>query len=188
MEPALPDDSPKPDAPLRRRSLAGPILIGAVLSILLTAAGIGLFAVLQGRVPLLTDADFARAEKTWETAGPQNYQYDLLIGGRQSGKVHAVVHHGVVTELTRDGLEPKRKQTWDYWRIEQLFDFIADDLAVQKDPAKKAAQFNIPGDTILTLRAKFDPRYGYPIRYRRAFAAQNLDLDWSIVRFEPLPP
>ena len=39
----------------------------------------------------------------------------------------------------------------------------------------------------LNLRATFDPRYGYPARYRRIQYRSSSEVEWEVTKFEPLP-
>ena len=49
---------------------------------------------------------------------------------------------GQVTHMTRDGVEPRQKRTWDCGRVPGQFDTIEQELDMAQNPA---ASFGSPG-------------------------------------------
>ena len=64
--------------------------------------------------------------------------------------------------MTRDGVQPKRQDTWSYWTVEYLLELISDDLDLQNDPQQKSRQFNIPEDAIATTQSALCTDSGLP--------------------------
>jgi hypothetical protein len=79
-----------------------------------------------------------------------------------------------VTKLLLDGVAPRQRRTWDYWSVPGLFDIIEADLT--------RAGESPPGS--VRLFAEFDPKYGYPSRYRRSESSAMRDAEWTVTRFE----
>ncbi|HEY1599103.1 MAG TPA: DUF6174 domain-containing protein [Pirellulales bacterium] len=168
-------------------------------SVLALAVLLGvLIARREPSVPMVTREELAAAERLWQTHGPASYTMDLLIGGRQPGPVHIEVSDGTVTRMTRDGVTPSQRRTWEYWTVPEQFETIRQDF----DSAETAGGFGAAPGTQTILKADFDPQYGYPRRYQRfvlasktpaqspslapieSSAGADLDVDWRVTRFE----
>jgi hypothetical protein len=200
-----PNDAPADVTPPRRRPrsraliIAAGLLLGVVAGLVLMFA---LFVLKRGQsAPAITREDLAAAEQKWRQRGPKSYNMDLAIGGRQPGPVHIEVRDSRVTRMTRDGVTPSQPRTWEYWTVPEQFETIRQDF----DSADTPGGFGAAPGTQTMLKAEFDPQYGYPRRYQRFVltskapsqvpfqepvanpAATNLDVDWTVTRFEPQP-
>lgn len=133
--------------------------------------------------PLVTEETLAEAEARWRTHGPKSYRIDLTLGGTQSGRIEVEVRDGQVTHMTRDGRTPNQRRTWEYWSIPNQFEMIRQDLASRKSPQKA---FGVTSPEQVTLRAEFDPEFGYPRLYRRSVSGGSYDVEWRNERFESL--
>jgi hypothetical protein len=174
-----------PSASGRRRrltlgSLLGGIVLGSLASLLVFAAL--LLMRQQESLPPLTRQAYEAAMRRWQTSGPASYALDLTLLGRQPGQIHIEVHQGDVTAMTRDGIQPRQRRTWDYWSVPGQFDTIERELEMAAHPE---ASFHAPAGAVVQ-QAEFDPRYGYPRRYRRFVLGTELEIDWQVTHFEPL--
>lgn len=174
----------KPRRPGRRRLSTAVIAIllggGAALLVLMAM----LLMVLREATPLLTETELAAAVQRWREYGPDDYDMDILVGGRRAGTIHVEVRGGSVVAMTRDGITPSQQRTWQYWSVPGLFDMLEDDVQSADDPRGPFGA--LPG-TKVVLRAEFNPRYGYPRRYQRTVFGTDLGIDWEIVRFAIRP-
>src|SRR4051794_29091853 len=111
-------EEPRPFRAHARRSNSKAILFGALLGLL---TGVIVLAITLQRggdsLPRMTEADFNNAMARWDKNGPASYDLDLRVGGRRAGNVHLEVRDGEVTRMTRDGIEPAQRRTWDYWTV-----------------------------------------------------------------------
>lgn len=176
------DNAPRSTSRLRRRTLA--IFGGAVLgSLACLLAFVAVMIARRESLPPLTRASYEAALERWHSRGPASYRLDIDLEGRQPGRIHVEVHQGEVTRMTRDGVEPGQKRTWDYWSVPGQFDTLERELEMAANPqASFGAQ---PGAVI--QQAAFDPTYGYPLHYRRFVLGTDLEVDWKVTHFEPLP-
>lgn len=169
-------------SPARRLRLSS-IILGAVLGTL--AAGLIAVAVvivlLRDPTPLLTQEEFDAAESRWEQHGPKSYNLDVLIGGKRAGKVHIEVRNGDVTNMTRDGIQPRQRRTWGVWTVPGQFDMIGLELESAKDPV---AGFQAPAGSQVVQRAVFDRTYGYPLRYSRDVLGTDIQVNWETINFQ----
>jgi hypothetical protein len=158
--------------------------MGLALGVVLTLVSI--LAVVVARrgpvAPEITRQDLLAAKRRWQDAGLAGYKMDLMIGGRQPGVVHIEVREGMVTRMTRDGIVPSQRRTWEYWTVPEQFATIDQDF----DSAETPGGFGAAPGTQTILRADFDPQYGYPRRYQRFVLGTNLNVDWHVTRFEPV--
>ncbi len=129
----------------------------------------------------LTQADYEGALARWEKNGPASYNLDLELSGNRPGVIHVEVRDGQATRMTRDGVEPRQKRTWDYWTVPGQFDTIGEELEMARDPAKSYA---VPGASRVVLWAEFDERYGFPKRFDRVVLGADLEVHWKVTRFE----
>lgn len=151
---------------------------GSLATLVVTAAV--LVFVFRARTPLLTEAALQAARQRWSRHGPDSYELDLEIHGRQPGRVHLEVANGRVIKMTRDGVTPRRKITWEAWTVPGQFDTIELELSKAADPARG---FGAPAGSQLVQRAEFDPRWGYPRLYQRMIMGTALEIDWTVTRF-----
>lgn len=137
------------------------------------------------RVPELTPQALAEAIRRWDDAGVRDYRLELSLAGRQPGQIAIEVRDDEVTQFTRDGVTPRQRRTWDYWKVENQLATIEEDLDSARDPERG---FGAPPGSRVLQRAEFDARYGYPRRYQRFVLGTPLDVVWEITRFELLDP
>ena len=162
---------------LRSRSLVLGMVLGAAATIAVALAVAVL--MLRGSTPPLTRGSFDAALARWGENGPASYDLDLVQSAGQSGVIHVEVRDGAVTAMTRDGVAPKQRRTWDYWSVPGLSQIIRDDLDKAHPPRKNETPAN------LVLRAAFDPQYGYPQRYERIDLTARHETRWDVTRFTP---
>jgi Family of unknown function (DUF6174) len=183
--------TPSPDntddaAPNRnaRRVRPAPLILGIALGLAIVLV-IVLAGVLltRDRTPRLTEADYKAAVARWDANGPASYNLDLELTGNRPGRIHVEVRDGQAVHMTRDGVEPKQERTWYYWTVPGQFDTIGEELEMARDPANS---FKAPGATGMVMWAKFDPRFGYPLKYDRVVLGTNFEIHWKVTRFEAL--
>jgi hypothetical protein len=176
-EPEYPADR----ARARKHPFARGLVWGLLAALTVTIA----ISIFRGResVPRLTKAAYDAALARWEQNGPADYDLDLELGGKRPGPIHVEVRGGEVTRMTRDGVVPNQKRTWDYWSVAGQLETIGEELEMARQPAKS---FGAPGAAEVVMWADFDPHYGYPCRYDRVVLGADLEVHWKITRFAPL--
>jgi hypothetical protein len=153
--------------------------VGALLGCV--AAAMGLTAWLrQGGAKALTEESLTAARARWQAANIQNYDLEIDIRGRQPGKVVLQVRRGEVTSMTRDGVTPSRRETWDVWSVPGMFDTIEEEWSKRTDTSQG---FGAQGGGALLQRAKFDPDNGLPRYYSRSISGSPLDVTWEVTQF-----
>jgi hypothetical protein len=169
-----------------RRVRTAPLVLGIALGLAFVVVAVVAIAILtRDGVPRLTEAAYQAALTRWEAAGPADYDLDLEIVGNRPGKIHVEVRDRQAVHMTRDGVEPKQRRTWDYWTVPGQLDTIGEELEMARDPA---ASFNTPGATQMVMWAEFDPKYGYPRQYERVVLGANFETHWKVTRFVPHEP
>ena len=153
------------------------LIVAVVVAILI------LFAT-RRNMPRLSQEAYERAVELWAKNGPRDYELDLELAGNRPGKIHVEVRGGEVVHMTRDGVEPRQKRTWDYWSVPGQLETIGQELEMARDPA---ASFKTPGATQMVMWAEFDPERGYPRQYDRVVLGANFEVHWKVTRFQPLP-
>lgn len=159
------------------------LMLGIAAGVALSAVTAVLASVLLFRQPLpvLDEAALSSARQQWNTHGPSSYKIDIALGGSQSGQIHVEVRGREVVQMTRDGVVPRQRRTWDYWSIPNQFDMMRQDLDSAQSPQRA---FGVSSPDQVDLRAKFDPQYGYPLVYRRMVSGSPHDVEWRITRFD----
>ncbi len=161
-----------------------PILLGAALGIfaaLLLAIIAGAVYIAGQRAPRLTRAELDAAIARWEKNGPADYDLDLELSGNRPGRVHVEVRRGEVAHMTRDGVEPKQKRTWDVWSVPGQLETIEQELDMAEKPAPS---YGAPGASEVVMWARFDPRYGVPMQFDRVVLGADLEVHWKVTRFD----
>jgi hypothetical protein len=136
-------------------------LLCALLAIVGVLAGLRLF--LAERTPELSQMALQAALERWQANGPESYDLDVQIGGVQPGVAHVEVRNGAVTVATRDG-RPLDDWNRDEWTIPSQFEMLEREFEFQEDPQ---SEMGAPPGAKLWLRCEFDPKLGYPRRFRR---------------------
>jgi hypothetical protein len=162
----------------RASMLAAGCAVGSLVT-LLTFAGVALFLRTRGTVPPLTADDLEAAERLWDEFGPADYDLDVELGGRQSGRFHVEVRSGRTTKVTRNGVPPQRR-TWDTWTVPGMFDTLYQELELAAQPD---GAFGQPGARAVQ-RANFDDQLGFPRRYERFVLGTVYEIRWEVTRFE----
>lgn len=164
---------------LNRRRLFQGALIGLAIGIV--GLLIFLFVYVRDPLPVLTEPMVAAAEQKWKDTGPASYNLDLELSGNRPGPVHVEVRNRHVTMMSRDGVVPSQKRTWDAWSVPGQFDTIYREFELAADPSKKLGD---AAATSMYIRGEFDPQFGYPLRYHRLVLGTNNEIGWKVVRFE----
>lgn len=175
--------APAPAARRPRRWILALLAGGVLGSLACLLAFVAILVSQRESLPPLSRAAYKAALERWQAHGPASYELDIVLQGRQPGRIHLEVHHGEVTRMTRDGVEPRQKRTWDYWTVPEQFDTIERELEMAANPE---ASFHAQPGTVIQ-QAAFDPTYGYPLRYRRVVLGTDLEVDWQVTHFQPLP-
>ncbi|HQU41795.1 MAG: hypothetical protein B7Z73_02850 [Planctomycetia bacterium 21-64-5] len=165
--------------PPRKRLRASDVLAGAAVGGLLAlAATIAMVVVFrrQATPPLTTEAlDAARTR--WQQNGPADYALDVTVMGRQPGRYHVEVRDGKPVEVLRNGVRSDRR-TWHYWTVPGLFEVIEHDVDCAEDPTRG---FGAKPGSKAVLRAEFDERRGYPLKFERLILGEpQLDMTWEV--------
>jgi len=179
--PTDPTPNTTPDA------TAGPAVRWRTLLLIVAGILLLIYAVLllarwtlRDDTPLLTDDALAKAEERWQTSGPASYDLELELGGARPGIIHIEVRNHQVTNLTRDGKTPP-KRTWYVWSVPGMFDTLTRSLEIAADPA---TEIDATKDTRWILRARFDPKFGYPQSYRQIVVGTGPEVTWEVRHFE----
>ena len=136
-------------------------------------------------IPLLTSAEFDRAQRTWESHGVDSYDTDVEFrGGSNRESIHLEVRKGQVTAVTKNGKPPAQHRTWDEWTVPKQFEMIAADMAKHAHGG-----FGVREGVKIVLRAEFDSELGYPKRYVLDVVRGRSPLhsNWTVTRFQVVP-
>lgn len=159
------------------------VVLGALLGLLVPIILVSYYRS-GSQLPVLTHERLEAASARWQTNGPQNYEMQIKIGGRQPGVVQIVVDAGHPVAFTRDGVTPKRRATWDAWTVPNMLDMLDTELAGAANPQ---TGFGAPPGARVIERAEFDPETGCPIAYERIVLGTALDMSWRVTQFSSLP-
>ena len=178
---AFPARSPQSPAPLFRRVLAGiaaGLLLGLVVMIALALVPRGSAA------PRLTPELFRAAMAKWKQEQPRDYDIEIQVRGNQPATYFVEVRDGVALAALRNGKPLAQRRTFGTWSIPGMFATMSRDVdALERRATGQADKFTPD----LHLRATFDPRYGYPARYRRLQYQSSVEVEWEVTKFEVLP-
>ncbi len=181
----MPSEDARLSSDKPRRGKLRPLLVGAGLGTVI-AALMGIAATIwlwRNTLPIVTRADLEAAIQRWDKHGPASYNIDLKLGGKTPGTVHVEVRNHEVTAMTRDGVTPSQRRTWDYWSVPEQFETIRADFDSAEDPQRP---FGAPAGSKVMMRAEFDPELGYPRNYQRQVLGTDLDVQWEVTRFEAI--
>jgi hypothetical protein len=151
----------------------------AALVALLSGCGVG---------SPLTPEGLAEARRAWERADVQDYDLEWTSTGAQRGHYRVAVRSGRVRDVKL--VEPDGRVVEahpgdpSFFGVPGLFRVIAFDLDQRLEPRP----FHQPPGTHILMRCEFDPRYGYPRRYRRDVAGTRLGLAIDVLAFAPREP
>lgn len=181
----LPDDADKDSQKNRlHSSRTRPLVLGMALGLIAALAVIAVAMIATRRnTPRLTQAAYEAAVERWKKNGPADYELDLDLSGNRPGSIHVEVRGGEVVHMTRDGVEPQQRRTWDYWSVPGQLETILQELEMARDPA---GSFKMPGVTGMVMWAEFDPKFGYPLSYDRVVLGGDFEVHWKVTRFRDL--
>lgn len=164
-----------------RRKLA--LLAAALLGAVVAVSAVVLFALIS-RVdssPALTREALAAAVRQWQENGPSDYDVEVEVDGRAKDVYRVSVRGGVAVSLQHNGTPINRPRVWDTWSVPGMFDTIRRDL----DSVEAVESGRATGQTPqLRLKCDFDPRYGYPQRYRRTEKSGGREVIWNVIEFQ----
>lgn len=180
--PSSRETSSTPPGTRSPRPLPRIVLAGLIVAVVILALVVVLQVFVARRIPELTEARLAEAQRRWEERGPASYDLDLVIKGAQPGTVHVEVRDGEVTTMTRDGRAPSQQRTWYVWSVPGQFEMIERELEMAEDPEH---EMQASADTQLWLRAEFDPEYGYPRQFHRIIFGGGPEVYWRVTKFQP---
>lgn len=157
--------------------------------------GLILMVLLQPAKGALDGDQLTQARTLWEASRPPAYEATLQISGNNSGEITIrqlpgeppqVKHEPESLAQTAEGAF----YAGDSWGIEALFDRIANDMELMQQPEYRPPPGMLSVEPRAVFQAQFDPRYGYPTRYRCQKLGPQPALEWQIKQFEVLrkPP
>lgn len=151
-----------------------------MLAALLAGLLVGLFVLRSGAAPELVAAELDAARARWEAHGPASYTIELQMGGALSDRRRIEVRDGEVVDMTVDG-RPASEDSWAYWSVEGLFDFLRAELRNKESPPRA---LGVSGPDQIVLRARFDPELGYPTHFLRHLLGRQKGTEWEVVEFK----
>jgi hypothetical protein len=102
------------------------------------------------------------------------------VTGSQPGAYRVLVADGEAQEAFRNGQPLQQHRTFETWSVPGMFSTIEADLTRQQGKASAGVS-----PARMTLRAEFDPEFGYPRKYRRIEWGQGIEVHWEVEKFEP---
>jgi hypothetical protein len=161
----------------RLRRVALGIIFGVSVGLVVAFAII--LAVRGEKLPEITPESLAAARALWKENAPPSYDLDVKLSGINTGRMHVEVRRGEVTAMKYNDRPAADLHTGEYWTVSGLFDVIERDLESCAEAAKKGSR---DATTPIFSRGLFDPRFGYPVTYRR-ITPSGTDAEWQITRF-----
>jgi hypothetical protein len=158
------------------------VAAGLVLGLL---AMIGIAIATRGNIsPRLTPEAFQAAMAKWKHEGPQDYNIEIQVRGNQPATYYVEVRGGDARLALRNGKPLTQRRTFSTWSVPGMFATMSRDVDALERRAAGQRDASTPD---LNLRATFDPRYGYPARYRRLQYRSSVEVEWEVTRFEIVP-
>lgn len=157
-------------------------MLGLAFGLALGVLGLLLLLLVYLRDPLprIDEQGFAAARQRWEAEGPRDYDLKLELTGNQAGRIVVQVREGRPQRVDRQPGTAPPERTWDYWTVAGLLEVIEGELACAETAAKD------PKAAPIVVRGEFDPRYGYPARFRRTTLGGGAEIGWRVLAFEPV--
>ena len=173
-----PPDTPEPTGASKMPRIGCGLMVGTLVGLVVT------LAILRWNVadptPALTAEALREARERWRQAGPADYDVEIRVQGPQPGTYRVQVRGGQATSAFRNDRPLAQQRTFGTWSVPGMFNTIARDVEQVERRASGNADRFTPD---LTLRASFDPKYGYPRRYVRMEAGSTLDVSWEVTSF-----
>ena len=135
-----------------------------------------LVLMVRGEGDELTREGLGAARARWRDHGASDYEMEVAITGVQTGRHTISVRNGRVVEMKTGGaaVEPR---VWEYWSVEGMFRFLADELRNAEDPQRAH------GGSDVVLIVEFDDVHGYPRRFVRHVTGQATGIEWNVEKF-----
>jgi hypothetical protein len=162
---------------LRRRVSPRWLLPGALVLGVATA-----LVIRSDSMAELTNERLAQARDRWSRHAPADYDLEVLVHADRLEETHFQlrVGDGEVLEALQNG--SVRAARADAYTVAGLFDILERELELALDPS---SGFGAPAGYGVYLKARFDPDYGYPQRYRRSVGGTSNGVEITVVRFVP---
>ena len=154
------------------------LCLGGILGIIV--AVITMLLMGPGQIPELNASSFNQALNQWGSNRLMNYEIEITVQGRQPGRYRTTVQDGEVVSAEFNNNALTNPRTMSTWTVDGMFRTIDYDVQAQLN---RDAQ-----DPELTLRAEFNPQYGYPQKYQRIQWGSLNELNWEVTRFEITAP
>lgn len=166
-----------------RRKLV--LLSAALLGAATAVSAVVLFLVIRGRdpAPEVSRQSLDEAVRQWQVNGPRDYDVQVVVDGRSKDTYRVSVRDGVAVSLVHNGTLIDRPRVWDTWSVPGMFDTIRRDVETVETVESGQATKETPR---LRLKCDFDPKYGYPKRYRRTQMSGGREVIWNVVEFKVL--
>jgi hypothetical protein len=137
-------------------------------------------------LPEVTPADYFAAKDKWQENAPADYDIEVAVTGTRPSTYRVQVRGGeavAASIVDQQGQETPQTQqrTFGTWSVPGMFGTMSKDVEVLDKHAKGKADKFTPR---LTLRAEFDPNYGYPAAYRRIQWGSAVEVKWKVTKFE----
>lgn len=169
-----------------RRKLG--LLLAALLGAVTAVAAVLITLAIANRdsSPEVNRKLLDEAVQRWEENGPASYDVETVVEGPQRRDVYRVsVRDGEPVSLVHNGTQINRPQGWHTWSVPGMFDTIRRDVtSVERVEAGKADKYTPQ----LRIKADFDPKYGYPKRYRRTPKSGGGQIIWHVTKFKVIEP
>lgn len=162
------------------------VFAGITAGIVISLIGMAAIAVLsQGRAsPLLTPELFETAQAKWKEQQPRDYNIEVVVRGNQPATYYVEVRGGDALLALRNGKPLTERRTFGTWSVPGMFATMSRDVDALVRRAAGQQDKSVPN---LNLRATFDPRYGFPAKYRRLEYRSSVEVEWEVTRFDVLP-
>jgi len=150
-------------------------LAGGAIALAVGAIALVLWA--RDETPPLTRDRCDAAYRRWQEHAPSGYSLKVRIGGAREADVVVEVRDDRVETMTYNGIVPRTASAREAWTVVSMFDWLDRELEM-------ADELDQPART--TLRAGFDPHFGYPRVYRRLMLGDRPSVHWEVTHFEPI--
>ena len=173
--PNSPSTKPPPDY----RRVVWSLLLGGLLGLMLTLVTVRWLN--YDPTPPLEPADFYAARDKWKQHAPASYNIEVQVSGSQPARYRVEVRDGQAIAAFRNGRPLTQQRTFGTWSVPGMFATMSRDVEnVERHAAGRADAFTPE----LTLRAAFDPQYSYPQTYKRIQWGADVEVSWSVIKFE----
>ena len=154
------------------------LCLGGILGIIV--AVIAMFLMGPGQIPELNASSFNQAFNQWGSNRLMNYEIEITVQGRQPGRYRTTVQDGEVVSAEFNNNALTNPRTISTWTVDGMFRTIDYDVQAQLNRDTEEPE--------LTLRAEFNPQYGYPQKYQRIQWGSLNELTWEVTRFKITSP